>query len=97
MPEAPPQADALVPAKHDLAAHLAHGEVEEGAVARLAGQAGAAADDPAGCGPGPLGTPAEGAEEGLRARGGGWGGGGAVAALEQWGYDTDMDNKITFE
>lgn len=70
VPEAPPQAHALVPAEDDLAAHLADREVEQGIVARLAGQAGAAADH-FGCAGRigeitPLRTPAEGAEECLR-------------------------------
>lgn len=43
MPKAPPQAHALVAAEDNLAAHLADREVEEGVVARLAGQAGPAA------------------------------------------------------
>ncbi|POS77511.1 hypothetical protein DHEL01_v204089 [Diaporthe helianthi] len=46
MPEAPSQAHALVAAEDDLAAHLADREVEEGVVARLASQAGTAAQHP---------------------------------------------------
>lgn len=72
MPEAPPQADALVPAEDDLAAHLADREVEQGIVARLAGQAGAAAHHLR-CagrvgGVTTLRAPAEGTEECLRPR-----------------------------
>lgn len=72
VPEAPAQAHALVAAEDDLAAHLADREVEQGVVARLAGQAGAAAHHLrcAGCvgGVGPLWAPAERAEECLRPR-----------------------------
>lgn len=67
VPEAPAQAHALVPAEHDLAAHLADREVEERVVAGLAGEPGAAADDPARRGLGALGPPAEGTEIGFRA------------------------------
>ncbi|ROW17856.1 hypothetical protein VPNG_00789 [Cytospora leucostoma] len=68
MPETPAQAHALVPAEDDLAAHLADGEVEECAVARVAGQPGVAADDPTWCSTGALGPPAKGAKEGFRVR-----------------------------
>lgn len=72
MPEAPPQAHALVPAEDDLAAHLADREVEQGVVARLAGQAGTAPHHfwRAGWVGGlrPLRAPAERAEERVRPR-----------------------------
>lgn len=76
VPEAPTQAHALIAAEDDLAAHLADREVEQGIVARLAGQAGAAPDHfrCAGWVDGvtPLRAPAECAEECLRPR---WRGG----------------------
>lgn len=64
MPEAPPQAHALVPTEYHFPAHPAHGEVEQRAVARLAGEPGAAADDAAGRDGGVVRAPAEGAEVG---------------------------------
>lgn len=72
MPEAPTQAHTLVASEDDLAAHLADREVEQGIVARLAGQAGAAPHHfrCAGWVDGvtPLRAPAECAEECLRPR-----------------------------
>lgn len=68
VPKTPAQAHALVPAEDDLAAHLADGEVEECAVARVAGQPGVAADDSTRCSAGALGPPAKGAEEGFGVR-----------------------------
>lgn len=72
MPEAPTQAHALVAAEDDLTAHLADREVEQGIVAWLAGQAGAAPHHfrRAGWVDGvtPLRAPAECAEECFRPR-----------------------------
>lgn len=62
MPEAPPEAHAFLPAKHNLAAHLAHSEVQKRIVAGLAGDAGSAADSAAGRDGLVMGPPAEGAE-----------------------------------
>lgn len=45
MPEAPPEADALVAAEHELPAHLADGEVQERRVARRAGESCGAAEN----------------------------------------------------
>lgn len=45
MPEAPAQADAVLAAEDDLAAHLADGQVDDAAVAGLAGEAGRPAED----------------------------------------------------
>ncbi|KAI3393323.1 hypothetical protein diail_4456 [Diaporthe ilicicola] len=74
MPEAPPQAHALVSAEHNLAAHLADREIQQSIVARLAGQTGAAAHHfrcagKAG-GVRPLRAPAERAEKRFWLRGG---------------------------
>lgn len=86
VPKAPPQTHALVPAEDDLAAHLADREVEQGIVARLAGQTGAAADHFRCAGRlggiTPLRAPAEGAEECLRpcrGRGAAWWAGGRLS------------------
>lgn len=72
MPEALTQAHTLVPAEDDLAAHLADREVQQGIVARPAGQAGTTPHHfwRAGWVGGlkPLRAPAERAEERVRPR-----------------------------
>ncbi|CAG9972435.1 unnamed protein product [Clonostachys byssicola] len=45
VPEAPPEADAVLPAEDELPAHLADGEVQQGRAAGFAGEAGGAAQD----------------------------------------------------
>lgn len=64
VPEAPAKADALITAKYNLAAHLAHGEVEQRIVTGFACEAGPAAYGLGRGGGGMMGTPAESAEIG---------------------------------